>query len=599
MTRQSADPAPHRASTRVLVTRLLRGYIRKHYGKLGIAAVCMALVAAATAINAWMMEPVLDEVFLNQNRTMLVIVPLAVLAVAIIKGIASYFQAYLMSVVGQRIIAEIQIELFAHLMKADLAYFNNTATGRLISNFLNDVNLLREALTKGLTGIAKDTLMVSFLVAVLFYQDWRLAILTCFVFPLAIVPIRKLGKRMRKASTQNQERTGEFSILLNESFVGARHVKAYGMEDYETERAARANESRLKALFKVVRTRAAATPLMESLGGLAIAVVIYYGGLRVISGETTPGTFFSFITALLLAYQPLKSLANLNAALQEGLAAAERVFTMFDHKPEIKDAPDAKELKVSTGALRFESVHYAYDEVAPALNGVSFEVPAGETVALVGPSGAGKTTILNLVPRFYDVTTGCVSVDGEDVRQVTQESLRANIALVGQESALFNDTIRANIAYGRPNATDDEIRAAATSAAAHDFIVELPDGYDTVAGEGGVKLSGGQRQRVAIARAMLKDAPVLLLDEATSALDTESERQVQAALAELSRGRTTVIVAHRLSTVIDADCIYVLDAGTIRESGTHAELLARGGLYAKLYALQGTPSDEGQNRAQA
>ncbi len=598
MTTESAEPAPPQATTRALIGRLLKGYLRKHYGTLGIAAFAMAIAAAATAGNAWMMEPVLDEVFLNGNRQMLILVPIAILFIAVLKGVAGFVQGYLMSVVGQKIIAEIQNELFAHLMRADLAFFNTTATGGLISNFLNDVNLLRETLSKAITGIVKDSLGVIFLVGLLFYQDWRLAIATVFVLPLAIVPIRKLGKRMRKASTQNQERTEEFSTLLNESFVGARHVKAYGMEDYETARAEKANTARLVALFKVIRTRAAATPLMEMLGGVAIAVVVYYGGTRVLSGETTPGTFFSFITALLLAYQPLKSLANLNAALQEGMAAAQRVFSMFDNEPLIKDPPDATDLKIAGGAIQFDQVRYSYDEVAPALNGISFEVLAGQTVALVGPSGAGKSTVLNLIPRFYDTTTGTVSVDGQNIRTLTQKSLRAEIALVSQDATLFNDTIRANIAYGKPNASDAEIVAAAKSAAAHDFIVETPGGYEAMAGESGVKLSGGQRQRIAIARAILKDAPILLLDEATSALDSASERQVQTALSQLSQGRTTLIVAHRLSTVIDADCIHVLDGGRIMESGTHAELLARGGLYAKLYALQAVP-DKGPSRAQA
>ena len=599
MTLHNPEPAQPRAATMTLVARLFRGYIRNHVGRLVVAAICMAIVAATTAGNAWLMEPVLDDVFLSRDRTMLVILPFIILAIAVTKGVATYFQALLMSVVGQRIIAEVQIELFAHLMRADLAYFNNTATGRLISNFLNDVNLLREALAKALTGIAKDSLMVAALAGVLFYQDWRLAIVTCFVFPLAILPIRNLGKRMRKASAQTQERTGEFATLLNESFVGVRHVKAYGMEDYETERAARANEARLKALFKVIRTRAAATPLMETLGGVAIALVIYYGGSRVISGATTPGTFFSFITALLLAYQPLKSLANLNAALQEGLAAAQRVFAMLDSQPAVEDAADAKALRIEGGALRFDNVVYAYGGAAAALEGVSFEVPAGQTVALVGPSGAGKSTVLNLIPRFYDAGEGRVLVDGQDVRSITQASLRANIALVSQESALFNDTVRANIAYGRPAASEAEIFAAAQGAAAHGFIGELPHGYDTMVGEAGVRLSGGQRQRIAIARAMLKDAPILLLDEATSALDTKAERQVQEALQALSRGRTTLVVAHRLSTVQDADSILVLDAGRIVESGTHGELLARGGLYAKLYALQAAPGSESAARARA
>ena len=546
------------------------------------------------------MEPILDDVLVKGNRDKLLWVTIGVIGAALIRGFSTYFQSILMAFVGQRVIAAVQMELFAHLMRADIAYFQNTATGRLISNFLNDVNLLRESVQKAMTGVARDSLMVIFLVGVLFLKDWQLAIVFCVILPLAIFPLRNLGKRMRKASSQNQERTGEFSALLNESFVGARHVKAYGMEDYETARAGKVNEARLRAVFKVIRTRAAVTPIMEVLAGIAVAAIVYYGGTRVITGGATAGTFFAFITAMLLAYQPLKSLANLNTALQEGLAAAHRIFAMLDEEPAIKDAPDAAELRVAGGALRFENVGHTYDDSSAALSGVSFDVPAGETVALVGPSGAGKSTLLNLIPRFYDASEGSVLINDQDVRAVTQKSLRANIALVSQESSLFNDTVRANIAYGKPGANEVEIVAAAKAAAAHDFIMELPRGYDSVVGEGGTKVSGGQRQRIAIARAMLKDAPILLLDEATSALDSQAERKVQAALTELSRGRTTLVVAHRLSTVIDADMIHVIDGGQIRESGKHADLLARGGLYAKLYALQSAPgSGEPAERARA
>ena len=600
MTATTPESDAQRASTRVLVGRLLRGYLRRHVGKLVLAALFMALAAAATAFYAWIMEPVLDDVLVKGNRDKLIFVTIAVIVAALVKGFSTYVQGVLMAMVGQRIIADVQNELFAHLMRADLTYFQNTATGRLISNFLNDVNLLRESVQKAMTGIARDSLMVIFLVGVLFLKDWQLAIISCFILPLAILPLRNLGKRMRKASFQNQERTGEFSALLNESFVGARHVKAYGMEGYETARATQANEARLRALFKVIRTRAAATPIMEALAGVAVAAIIFYGGTRVISGEATAGTFFAFIVALLLVYQPLKGLANLNTALQEGLAAAHRIFAMLDEEPTIRDAPGATAIRISGGALRFDSVGHTYGDSSEALNGISFEVPAGRTVALIGPSGAGKSTLLNLIPRFYDASAGRVLIDGQDVRTVTQKSLRANIALVSQESSLFNDTVRANIAYGKVSATDDEIIAAAQAAAAHEFIMKFPNGYDTVVGEGGTKVSGGQRQRIAIARAMLKDAPILLLDEATSALDSQAERKVQAALTELSRGRTTLVVAHRLSTVIEADMIHVIDGGQIQESGSHAELLARGGLYAKLYALQSAPgSSEPAERARA
>ena len=584
-----ADPPP--MSSRALVARLYRGHIRRHLAKLSFAAFCMILVAAATAANAWLMEPVLDEVFLNRNETMLLMVPLAVLAIALIKGVAGYLQGYIMAAVGQRIIADVQIDLFGHLMRADLAYFQQTTSGRLVSSFLNDANLLRDAVSKALTGIAKDSLMLAFLVALMFHQDWRLAAVTFVIFPIAILPVRNLGRRARKASTETQERTGRFSAILTETLQAARHVKAYGMEGYESARAQDAIEARLRAIYKVVKTRAAASPIMETLGGIAVAAVIFYGGSRVIAGETTPGTFFSFMTALVMAYQPMKSLANLNTALQEGLAAAQRLFVMLDNEPEIKERSDAPPLQVTGGEIRFEDVTFVYTDGKPALQNINLTVPSGRRVALVGSSGAGKSTLLNLIPRFYDPTSGRVLIDSQDIRETSLASLRANIGLVSQEATLFDDSVRANIAYGKPNATDDEIEGAARSAAADTFIRAIDGGYDGVVGESGTRLSGGQRQRIAIARAMLKDAPILLLDEATSALDSESERQVQDALAALMEGRTTLIVAHRLSTVIDADIIHVIDQGRIVESGSHVELIARAGVYARLYQTQATPSD--------
>jgi subfamily B ATP-binding cassette protein MsbA len=471
-------------------------------------------------------------------------------------------------------------------MRADLAYFHAHPSGMLISRFTSDAVLLRNAAANVLGAIGKDALTVIFLVGVMFYQDWVLALVSFFVFPVAIHPIVGIGRRMRRVTANTQTEIGQLTTLLSQTFQGARLVKAYGMEAYEEQRAVALFERLYRLIDRATRTRAWASPMMETLGGAAIAIVILYGGHQVIVGARTPGAFFSFVTALLLAYQPLKSLANLNASLQEGLASAQRIFQVFDVEPTIRDLPGARPLAITGGEIRFDRVRFGYAPGAVALDDVSLTIPAGRTVALVGASGAGKSTILNLIPRFFDVEEGSIAIDGQDIRAVTLASLRAAIAIVSQEVTLFDDTLRANIAYGRFGASFEAIQAAARAAGIDGFIRSLREGYDTQVGEHGVRLSGGQRQRIAIARAMLKDAPILLLDEATSALDSESERQVQAALRTLIRGRTTLVIAHRLSTVQGADLICVVDRGRLVESGRHAELLARAGLYARLYAMQ-------------
>jgi subfamily B ATP-binding cassette protein MsbA len=421
---------------------------------------------------------------------------------------------------------------------------------------------------------------------VMFYEDWLLASIAVVVFPTAILPIVRIGRRMRVVSSHTQAEVGRLTTLLDETFQGVRYVKAYAMEAYEKARAGRSIEAVFKLNYQGARTRSALHPIMEVLGGLAIVAVILYGGQAVISGAKSPGSFFAFITALLLAYEPIKRLARLNANLQEGLAAATRVFTLLDREPEIRDAADAVALEIGAGGVRFEGVTFSYNTEGATLRDIEIEVPAGRTAALVGPSGAGKSTIMNLIPRFYDLDGGRITIDGQDLRAVTLASLRAQIALVSQEILLFDDTIGANIAYGRPQASEAEIAAAAAAAGLETFLAGLSQGLDTPVGPRGTMLSGGQRQRVAIARAMLKNAPILLLDEATSSLDSESERQVQGALAELTSGRTTLVIAHRLSTVVNADIIYVIEAGRIVESGRHGDLLARGGPYERLYALQ-------------
>ena len=569
-----------------LVWRLARDFMRPHVRRILFAFLLMGLAAASTAGRAWLMEPVLDRIFVAREGSLLLLIAGGALALALVKGLADYGEAVLMTRVGQRVIADVQIALFARLMRADLAYFHAHPSGTLISRFTSDAALLRSAAANVLVGIGKDAVTVVFLVGVMFYQDWLLALVSFFVFPLAIRPIVAIGRRIRRVTANAQAEIGEFTTLLSQTFQGARHVKAYGMEQYEEQRAGGLIERLFALIDRGTRTRSRASPMMEALGGTAIAVVILYGGHQVISGARTPGALFSFITALLLAYQPLKSLANLNASLQEGLAAAQRIFEVLDVEPTIRDMAGARPLHIAGGEIRFDKVRFGYVPGAAAIDGLSLTIPADHTVALVGPSGAGKSTMLNLIPRFFDTDSGRIAIDGQDVRNVTIASLRGAIALVAQEVSLFDDTVRANIAYGRFGASFDEVEEAARAAAADAFIRELPQGYDTMVGEHGVRLSGGQRQRIAIARAMLKNAPILLLDEATSALDNESERQVQRALNTLIRGRTTLVIAHRLSTIQGADLICVVDRGRIVETGRHSELLARGGLYARLYAMQ-------------
>ncbi|MGH6974565.1 MAG: ABC transporter ATP-binding protein [Stellaceae bacterium] len=582
----SRNAAKQRSTTLPLLRRIIGQFVRPYVGRLALALVCMGLMAGATATNAWLMQPMLDRVFVAHDAKLLLVIPAAIVVLAFIKGFANYGQTVLMTNVGQRVVGDVQTALFARMMRNDLAFFHANPTGTLISRFTTDAVMLRAAATDILANIGKNAVTALFLGALMFYQDWRLALVAMVVFPLAVRPLLSIGKRMRRVSANTQAEVGLFMTLLNQTFQGARHVKAYGMEAYEISRVRQMIRNIVKLVNRAARIRAVASPLMETLGGVAVALVILYGGHEVLIGARTPGTFFSFVTALLLAYQPVKTLAGINASLQEGMAAAQRIFDVLDTEPTITDAPNAKPLAIKGGEIRFRDVQFSYANGAIALRGVSLTVPAGKRVALVGSSGAGKSTILNLVPRFHDATAGSITVDGQPLREVTLASLRGAMALVSQEITLFDDTIKANIAYGRVGAADAEIVAAAKAAAADDFIRRLPQGYDTMVGEHGVKLSGGQRQRIAIARAMLKDAPILLLDEATSSLDTESERHVQAALDTLMQGRTTVVIAHRLSTVTGADLIYVIDSGRVVEHGTHAELLRQQGVYARLYALQ-------------
>ena len=573
-------------TSNTLVRRLVRDQLWPQRKRILLTFLCMVLVAGTSAGMIYLLKDVVDQVLISRDREMLYLLPGAIIGLALISGIAGYFEAVNMEVIGHRMVANLQSAMYRGIIRADLQFFHDNSVGNLIARFINDANLLRYSMAKALTGLVKDSLLVIFLLAILVVHNWSLAFLTIFVFPLALYPIVRIGKRMRKISRNTQVETGDLTTLLDETFQGARHVKAYTMEERESERASEAIERVFSLTRKAARVQAISRPLMETLGGIALACAILYGGLLVIEGTMTTGELASFMAALLGAYKPMKNIANLNATLQQGLAAAQRVYSVLDLQSHVTDADNARSIGDVRGEIRFEDVHFRYTDKSKALNGIDLQVDAGMTVALVGPSGAGKSTVLNLIPRFYDVESGRVTIDGQDVRDITLHSLRSNIALVSQEILLFDDTVRANIAYGKPDATDEEIFQAAKDAGAAEFISQFPDGYDTHVGGRGAKLSGGQRQRVAIARAMLKDAPILLLDEATSALDTETERVVQSALSRLKQGRTTVVIAHRLSTIVDADSIFVMEDGRILEAGTHAELIARGGAYAKLYAMQ-------------
>tara|TARA_S200000501_G_scaffold130314_1_gene123164 strand:- start:6856 stop:8502 length:1647 start_codon:yes stop_codon:yes gene_type:complete len=544
----------------------------------------MVIIALSTGATAWLLDPAIDKIFLEKDESMLLLIPIAIILTLFVKSIATYIQIIILNGVAQNIIADTQIKLFKKIINADLAWIHKIHSAKIISNFLYDVTLLQDSVSSSLANGVKDILTLICLVGVMYYQDWQLATISIIAFPLVGVLTRRLGKRIKKASTETQEETGVLASILSENLDGTRIVKAYQQEKQEIIKLKGSVFRRMQKILKGINARGAASPFAEFLAGFGIAGALYYAGLRGLQGELALNEFVSFLGAMMLAFQPLRRLAQINATLQEGFAAAIRVFSLLDQKSLINEIKNAPDLTIKKSDITLENVTLSYEgQLNSALKEVNIHIPHGKTTALVGPSGSGKSSILNLIPRFYDPDSGTVKIDNQDIKNQTISSLRSSIALVSQEPILFDMSIHDNIRYGRPEATKEEVIKAAQSAAAHDFITQLPNQYETVVGEKGYSLSGGQKQRLSIARAFLKNSPILLLDEATSSLDAESEHLVQKAISTLMKDRTTLVIAHRLSTIINSDQIIVLDSGKISELGTHKELIEKDGIYKKLY----------------
>jgi ATP-binding cassette, subfamily B, bacterial MsbA len=567
--------------------RRLFVYLKPYVPMLAVGGMLAIVVAAMEGAIAWLVKPAMDEIFVKRDVTMLRVIPFLLFGAYLLKGVARYGQSYLMAAVGERVIATLRRALYLHLQAMPLSFFSERHSADLMSRVITDVNRLARVSSTVLVMAVRQVALVVALVSVMFVREWRLAVIALVVFPFVGVAVRGISRRLYRINKRSQEKIAELNVLLHEALAGTKIVKAFGREAHEAERFDRVNQRLLALALKDHRTDEITDPLMEVLAAVGIMGAIWYGGHQVISGAMTPGDFFSFTAAVALLYGPVRQISRIMNTIQQSTGAVERVFEVLDTPPAIADRAGAHTLETFAQSLRLEGVSFRYPGVAePALRDIDLEVRRGEVVAFVGMSGAGKSTLLDLLPRFHDVTAGRIIVDGHDVRDLTQASLRAQIGLVTQDTFLFSDSIHYNIAYGRPGAPFADVARAARQAHAEEFILACPQGYDTLVGERGVRLSGGQRQRLAIARAFLKDPPILILDEATSDLDAESEFMVQQALADLMRGRTVLVIAHRLATVRNADRIVVVHEGRIVEVGRHDQLLASDGVYRRLYALQ-------------
>ncbi len=573
-------------STTYLIKRISREYIYPHWKILSISLVLMLVIAGTTSFHAWLIKPALDSVFVEKDYQALIYIPIVVLIVTFVKGFATYFQLLTMNYLNLRITSEMRVRLYRHFITSDISKLHSKSSGDMIATIIGEIGAVVNLISISLNGFVKQLFTIIALVVVMFNQSLELSLVAFVGFPLAVYPIYKLGRKLRNLSFKNQEMASKFNSQMSDTLQYSKLVKAYHCEEFEIKRMSLIVDSIYKMGKKLSRISLISSPFVESLAGFGVAAVIWYGGHQVISGTTTPGAFFSFFAAMMMAYRPLKAVSGMNSSVQMGLAAASRLYALFDEKPKIFDKPNAVDLKEVKGEIEFENVQFSYDENKITLDNVNFKVKAGQSVALVGHSGGGKSTIMSMILRFYDPSGGAVKLDGHNISDLTLKSLRGAMSVVNQEVMLFDDTILENIRYGKVDATEEQILRASKMAEADEFIQELPEKYNSKVGQNGIRLSGGQRQRIAIARAILYDAPVLLLDEATSSLDPISEKLIKDALNSLMKNRTSIIIAHRLSTIIHCDKIIVISNGRVVEEGSHKELLEKNGAYSNLYLKQ-------------
>ena len=565
-------------------------YSKAYWGRIAISTLASVAVGSMDGGFAYLVEPLLRKTFATNDKTIFTLLPIGVIILFAVRAVCRFLNDYFIRTAGELAVQDIRNDLYRNCMRLGLRFYNKNPTGALMSRVLSDVAVMQGGIANVVTSICRDGFSAISLLVVIFYRSWELALITFIVIPLTVFSAQKIGKRIKRLSGQSQERIGEVASLLQETYSGIKVVKAFGLEDWVVQRFRTATTHYYSFIRRAIKYNSISAPVIEMITSIGIAGVIWVGGSMVMRGELTPAEFFSFLTAMVLVYKPVKSLNNSYNIIQTSIGAAARVFEVIDEKPELTDAADAISMDRAKGEVEFQNVSFAYDGET-VLDHINLSARQGEIIALVGPSGGGKSTLVSLIPRFYDVTGGAILVDGIDVRSIGMADLMRQVALVDQETMLFNDTIANNIRYGNFSASDAEVEAAAQAAFAHDFIIEMPDGYSTNIGDRGARLSGGQRQRICIARALIKNAPILIMDEATSALDTESEQMVQKALDNLMANRTTFVIAHRLSTILHADNILVLEAGQVVESGKHDELLMNDGLYSRLSSLQFSDRD--------